>query len=162
MPAQSVHLQCNRTRQSSSMMSGQNTWKKSMKGLPTNYGWPLCEGACSPPDPDFENPIHQYSHADGCAIVGAFYNPVRSVSPEYNGVYFSPTYAVGGLESSTRQTAIRSRLSPPGRQSSRPAGERGWLACTTGSGTQLGLSGALYQCSQHNQHRGSDRGGGHR
>jgi len=70
---------------------GQNTWEEIDEGLAgANYGWPNCEGACSSPNPNFEDPIHQYSHADGCAIVGgAFYNPASSqFPPEYVGVYF--------------------------------------------------------------------------
>ena len=46
----------------------------------SNYGWNLCEGFCSPPDPNFRDPLLQYSHGisgtSGCAIVGgAFNNP---------------------------------------------------------------------------------------
>lgn len=70
---------------------GQNTWEEIDDGFPgANYGWPNCEGMCNPPDPDFEDPIHQYSHTEGCAIVGgAFYNPVTIQFPaEYIGVYF--------------------------------------------------------------------------
>lgn len=70
---------------------GQNTWEEINEGLPgANYGWPNCEGACSPPNPSFEDPIHQYSHADGCAIVGgAFYNPDSNQFPsDYIGDYF--------------------------------------------------------------------------
>ena len=70
---------------------GQNTWEEIDEGLPgVNYGWPNCEGACSSPNPNFEDPIYQYSHADGCAIVGGtFYNPTSSQFPsEYVGVYF--------------------------------------------------------------------------
>ena len=37
----------------------------------TNYGWPTCEGACSPPNSNFRDPIYQYSHAEGCAKAGA-------------------------------------------------------------------------------------------
>ena len=59
---------------------GQNTWEEINEGFPgANYGWPNCEGACGSPNPNFDDPINQYSHADGCAIVGgAFYNPAIS------------------------------------------------------------------------------------
>jgi glucose/arabinose dehydrogenase len=57
---------------------GQGTWEEINQGLSgANYGWPTCEGACS--SPNFINPIFQYSHANGCAIVGGAF---------YNGVYF--------------------------------------------------------------------------
>ncbi len=41
-------------------------------------------------DPDFANNQRVYSHAEGCAIVGAaFYNPVATqFPPEYTGAYF--------------------------------------------------------------------------
>src|SRR5262245_20174313 len=70
---------------------GQNTWEEINEGLPgANYGWPNCEGACNPPNANFDDPIYQYSHADGCAIVGgAFYNPASTqFPPAYAGVYF--------------------------------------------------------------------------
>src|SRR5437667_5867004 len=59
---------------------GQSTWEEIDEGVAgANYGWPTCEGACSPPNSNFRDPIHYYSHADGCAIVGgAFYNPAAS------------------------------------------------------------------------------------
>jgi len=70
---------------------GQNTWEEINEAFPgANYGWPSCEGACGSPNPNFDDPIYQYSHADGCAIVGgAFYNPAISQFPsQYAGVYF--------------------------------------------------------------------------
>ena len=70
---------------------GQDTWEEINDGLAgANYGWPNCEGACNPPNPSYRDPIYQYSHAEGCAIVGAaFYNPVvGQFPPEYSGVYF--------------------------------------------------------------------------
>jgi glucose/arabinose dehydrogenase len=70
---------------------GQSAWEEIDDGIAgANYGWPNCEGVCSPPNPSFRDPINQYSHAEGCAIVGgAFYNPaVSQFPPEYTGVYF--------------------------------------------------------------------------
>jgi glucose/arabinose dehydrogenase len=70
---------------------GQDSWEEINDGFAgTNYGWPTCEGACSPTNPNFRNPIYQYSHAAGCAIVGGtFYNPAANQFPaEYAGVYF--------------------------------------------------------------------------
>ena len=59
-----------------------------------NYGWPFCEGPCSPSDPEFRDPIFSYGHGSslttGCTIVGgAFYNPVTPQFPsQYRGSYF--------------------------------------------------------------------------
>jgi glucose/arabinose dehydrogenase len=74
---------------------GQSTWEEINDGIAgSNYGWSLCEGACSPPNPDFRDPLFQYGHGigneGGCAIVGgAFYNPVLNQFPAtYTGKYF--------------------------------------------------------------------------
>ena len=70
---------------------GNSTWEEIDDGIRgSNYGWPNCEGACSPANPNFRDPIYQYSHGPECAIVGgAFYNPAASQFPAgYAGVYF--------------------------------------------------------------------------
>lgn len=70
---------------------GEGSWEEINEGVAgANYGWPNCEGACNPPNSNFRDPIYQYSHAEGCAIVGgAFYNPAATqFPPEYTGVYF--------------------------------------------------------------------------
>ena len=73
---------------------GQSTWEEINDGIAgSNYGWDICEGACSPPDPTYRDPLFQYSHSGqegGCAIVGgAFYNPVVNQFPAtYTGKYF--------------------------------------------------------------------------
>lgn len=74
---------------------GQSTWEEIDDGIPgSNYGWPNCEGACSPPNANFRDPLFQYGHGTstttGCAIVGAaFYNPpVNQFPASYIGKYF--------------------------------------------------------------------------
>src|SRR5437867_4878907 len=70
---------------------GQNTWEEINVGIAgANYGWSSCEGACNPPNANYRDPVYQYSHAEGCAIVGGtFYNPAAGqFPPEYTGVYF--------------------------------------------------------------------------
>ena len=74
---------------------GQGTWEEINDGIAgANYGWPTCEGVCSPPNPNFRNPVFQYGHGasgtTGCAIVGAaFYNPpVLQFPSSYHGKYF--------------------------------------------------------------------------
>ncbi len=74
---------------------GQSAWEEINDGIVgSNYGWSLCEGACSPPNPNFRDPLFQYDHSigstGGCAIVGgAFYNPVINQFPaSYTGKYF--------------------------------------------------------------------------
>ena len=42
---------------------GQNTWEEINDGIAgSNYGWSICEGDCSPPNPNFRDPLLQYSH----------------------------------------------------------------------------------------------------
>ena len=70
---------------------GENTWEEINEGMAgANYGWPNCEGHCPSPNPNFDDPIYQYSHSEGCAVVGgAFYNPPSVQFPSaYVGVYF--------------------------------------------------------------------------
>jgi len=70
---------------------GENTWEEVNVGQAgANYGWPNCEGPCSPPNPKYVDPISVYSHTDGCAITGGtFYNPsIVSFPTTYVGKYF--------------------------------------------------------------------------
>ena len=72
---------------------GQSTWEEINDGIAgSNYGWSICEGACSPPNANFRDPLFQYGHGGtgGCAIVGgAFYNPAINQFPaSYTGKYF--------------------------------------------------------------------------
>lgn len=74
---------------------GAGAWEEINDGIVgSNYGWPICEGACSQPNPALRDPIFQYGHGTssttGCAIVGAaFYNPATSQFPSsYVGKFF--------------------------------------------------------------------------
>ena len=74
---------------------GQNTWEEINEGVAgANYGWPKCEGDCSPPSASFQDPFYTYDHGSGCAIVGgAFYNPTVVQFPSvYVGKYFFSDY----------------------------------------------------------------------
>jgi glucose/arabinose dehydrogenase len=74
---------------------GETTWEEINDGIAgSNYGWNLCEGACSPPNSNFRDPLFQYAHGStstqGCAIVGGgFYNPAIVQFPaSFVGKYF--------------------------------------------------------------------------
>ena len=74
---------------------GQSAWEEINDGIvASNYGWSICEGACTPPNGSFRDPLFQYDHGGGatggCAIVGgAFYNPpVNQFPASYTGKYF--------------------------------------------------------------------------
>src|SRR6185503_4272172 len=83
---------------------GQNTWEEINDGIAgSNYGWNICEGACSPSQPNFRDPLFQYAHGfsptTGCAIVGgAFYNPPTvQFPPSYVGKYFFADLCTGWI-----------------------------------------------------------------
>ena len=70
-----------------------------------NYGWPTCEGPCSPPNPSFRNPVKYYAHSgsptpNGCAIIGgAFYNPPTPTFPAmWVGKYFFTDLCSGWIK----------------------------------------------------------------
>ncbi len=70
---------------------GEGTFEEINDGLAgSNYGWNICEGLCSPPNPNYRDPLFEYGHGEGCAIVGgAFYNPaINQFPPAYIGKYF--------------------------------------------------------------------------
>jgi uncharacterized protein (TIGR03437 family) len=83
---------------------GQSTWEEIDDGIAgSNYGWSICEGACSPPNASFRDPLFQYGHGSssttGCAIVGGnFYNPsVLQFPAGYVGKYFFADLCTGWI-----------------------------------------------------------------
>lgn len=83
---------------------GQNTWEEINDGIAgSNYGWSICEGACSPPNANFRDPLFQYGHGStsttGCAIVGGgFYNPpVVQFPASFVGKYFFADLCTGWI-----------------------------------------------------------------
>ncbi len=83
---------------------GQNTWEEINDGIAgSNYGWNTCEGACTPPNANFRDPLFQYGHGSsattGCAITGgAFYNPGSVNFPsDYIGKYFYAEFCSGWI-----------------------------------------------------------------
>jgi glucose/arabinose dehydrogenase len=62
-----------------------------------NYGWPEAEGPGS--NPQFQNPVHSYTHDEGCAVTaGAFFNPVSTPYPSaYVGRYFFVDFCEGWM-----------------------------------------------------------------
>jgi glucose/arabinose dehydrogenase len=80
---------------------GQNTWEEINDGIAgSNYGWPTCEGFCSPPNPSFRDPIFAYMNdAQTCAITGgAFYNPqIPQFPSNFVGNYFFADFCGGWI-----------------------------------------------------------------
>ncbi|MFO0983124.1 MAG: PQQ-dependent sugar dehydrogenase [Planctomycetota bacterium] len=95
-----------------------------------NYGWRCMEGGrctgltgCSCNDPDLVVPIHEYTHADGCAITGGYVYRGCAV-PSLQGTYFFGDYCSARIWSlrwdGTTLSDFRDRtaeLDPPGAPS---------------------------------------------
>jgi glucose/arabinose dehydrogenase len=103
---------------------GQNTWEEINDGIAgSNYGWANCEGACSPSNANFRDPLFQYGHGSssttGCAITGgAFYNPTTTLFPaDYVGKYFFAEFCTGWIRrfdpGTGTATAFASGISSP-------------------------------------------------
>ena len=79
---------------------GQASFEEVNEILPgANYGWPQIEGFLNgqtPPE-NYQEPLHAYSHDEGCAIIGSsFYNPPNLQFPsEFHGKYFFADYCAG-------------------------------------------------------------------
>jgi glucose/arabinose dehydrogenase len=76
---------------------GNSLWEEINEvGRGSNHGWPLIEGLRhNEVQPNnYRDPLHAYSHQEGCAIVGgAFFNPTTTTFPDkYKGKYFFGEY----------------------------------------------------------------------
>jgi len=80
---------------------GLSTWEEINDGIAgANYGWPICEGFCNPPNPDFTDPIFIYENTGTqCAITGgSFYNPDMVQFPaDFAGSYFFADFCGGWI-----------------------------------------------------------------
>jgi glucose/arabinose dehydrogenase len=81
---------------------GAGSWEEindaTLPGL--NFGWPNTEGNFNQTQfPNFTQPVHAYSHANGCAITGAaFYNGGLAGFPaEYEGMFFFSEFCGGEI-----------------------------------------------------------------
>ena len=103
---------------------GESLWEEINDGIAgSNYGWKTCEGACTPPNPSFRDPLFQYAHGStsttGCAIVGGgFYNPTTVQFPaSYVGKYFFADLCTGWIRlfdpSNNTATDFASGISNP-------------------------------------------------
>ncbi len=82
---------------------GASSWEEVNEILPgMNYGWPVIEGPINgqTPPANYKEPVFAYSHADGCAAVGAaFYNPANPLFPQlYQGKFFFADYCRGYIK----------------------------------------------------------------
>lgn len=120
-----------------------------------NYGWPTCEGACSPANPNFTDPFFYYAHGSsdtqGCSVTGGtFYNPGASQFPSsYVGKYFFTDYCNGWIRvldpATGTATNFGSGLLWPVELETGPDGSLYYLSL--GDENQAGGTGALYRIS---------------
>jgi glucose/arabinose dehydrogenase len=87
---------------------GEETWEEIDSGTPgANYGWPVCEGRCSPPNSAFVDPIYTYNHnGTHAAITGAAFYESSQFPPEYKGSYFFGDYVQGFINRITPNNQI--------------------------------------------------------
>ena len=129
---------------------GQSTWEEINDGIAgANYGWPICEGPCSPPDPRFTDPIYFYANTGvDCAITGGtFYNPdVVQFPSDFVGKYFFADFCGGWirvLDPANPATAsdFANGISNPVDLKVSPDGTLYYLARGTGSVDRINFTG---------------------
>src|ERR1043166_1000800 len=129
---------------------GQSTWEEINDGIAgANYGWPICEGPCSPPDPRFTDPIYFYANTGvDCAITGGtFYNPdVVQFPSDFVGKYFFADFCGGWirvLDPANPATAsdFANGISNPVDLKVSPDGTLYYLARGTGSVGRISFTG---------------------
>ncbi|MEP7338039.1 MAG: PQQ-dependent sugar dehydrogenase [Acidobacteriota bacterium] len=102
----------------------------------SNYGWPNCEGPCSPPNANFRDPISFYANdASTCAIVGgAFYNPATVTFPaSFVGKYFFGDLCGGWIKTYNPSNGMVENFA---------------TGVSTGVGLEVGSDGSLYYLQQ--------------
>ncbi|MBM2819198.1 MAG: glucose dehydrogenase [Nitrosarchaeum sp.] len=79
---------------------GEKDWEEVNNGVKgANYGWPTCEGLCSPANPILTNPIYTYNHGtSGAAITGGVFYKSNVFPPGYYDSYFFGDYVKGFIK----------------------------------------------------------------
>jgi glucose/arabinose dehydrogenase len=128
---------------------GLSTWEEINDGIAgSNYGWPVCEGFCNPPDPSFRDPIFQYENTgQQCAITGgAFYNPeIVQFPSDFVGKYFFSDFCGGWIRRFDPASGIASDfatgISNPVDLKVSPDGFLYYLARGAGSVSRISFTG---------------------
>jgi hypothetical protein len=107
-----------------------------------NYGWPVAEGNDNG-DPRYRDPIYNYSHDDGCAIVGAaVYEPgADNFPPGYVGKYFFADLCDGEIRylnpDTNRVSPFATGVTGPTALTVSPTGELYYLQSRGENGSTL-------------------------
>jgi len=128
---------------------GLSTWEEINDGIAgSNYGWPICEGFCSPPNPSFRDPIFTYQNTgQQCAITGgAFYNPqVIQFPANFVGHYFFSDFCGGWITqidpANGTGSEFASGIANPVDLKVSADGFLYYLARTAGSVNRIGFTG---------------------
>lgn len=129
---------------------GESTWEEINDGIVgSNYGWPICEGFCNPPDPRFRDPIFIYENTGTeCAITGGdFYNPAVVQFPSnFLGGYFFADFCGGwirrlDLTNGVSVSEFATGISNPVDLKVSPDGFLYYLARGSGSVNRVGFTG---------------------
>ena len=129
---------------------GLSTWEEINDGIAgANYGWPICEGFCNPPDPRFTDPIFVYQNTGvDCAITGgAFYNPqVIQFPSNFVSSYFFSDFCGGWIHrldtaNGNAFSEFATGISNPVDLKVSPDGFLYYLARGAGSVNRIGFTG---------------------
>lgn len=128
---------------------GQGSWEEINEATLTgqNFGWPTTEGSFDGNTyPGFTQPVHAYSHADGCAITGgAFNSPTVDQFPsEYHGKYFFSEFCRGEIriidpDNGSSSTDFATAASFPMNIEIAPDGSLYYIARGAGAGGAPGI-----------------------
>jgi glucose/arabinose dehydrogenase len=78
---------------------GERSWEEINVGIPgANYGWPVCEGKCSPSNPAFADPVFAYRNKGSAAITGGAFYRGSSFPGAFVGDYFFADYVKGFIK----------------------------------------------------------------
>jgi glucose/arabinose dehydrogenase len=129
---------------------GQSTWEEINDGIAgSNYGWPICEGLCNPPNPSFRDPVFVYQNTGvDCAITGgAFYNPqIVQFPADFVGDYFFADFCGGWITrvdpaNGFAGSQFATGISNPVDLKVSPDGFLYYLARGSGSVNRIGFTG---------------------
>ncbi len=132
---------------------GAGSWEEINEGLPgANYGWPAVEGESG--DSRYVNPVHAYSHSDGCAITGGvFYNPTAPQFPaSYIGKYLYAEFCKGEIRmvdpaNPGAYTVFSTDIGNPVNLAVAPSGSLYYLARNQEAGASPTAAGTLGKIS---------------